>query len=174
MRGKFGIRENSDRNGQRQVNAHRDQRQDDENDRLAVARRPVRRFPIPVTGGSVESSLIFLFLILARRRLRWGVLVLVVVGFLDRRGNHFHLGFVIHAHAAHHDHLFAGGDAAQQLHLIAFAHAEFDRLRGRSTTNPPSAPPCRPLRLAKSRPPAQPMPPCIPQLRSRRERWFRA
>ena len=43
MRGKFVSGKDRDRNGERQIDAHRDQREDDEDDGLAVARGPVRR-----------------------------------------------------------------------------------------------------------------------------------
>ena len=49
----IGIRENRHRDGERQVNAHRHQREDHENDRLAVAGGPVRRL---VRGTAVEGS----------------------------------------------------------------------------------------------------------------------
>src|SRR5205085_3330485 len=47
---KIRIRENSYRNSERQIHAHGDQRQDDKDDRLAVAVGPVRSFG-PSGGG---------------------------------------------------------------------------------------------------------------------------
>src|ERR1035441_8647277 len=48
-----------------------------------------------------------------------------VRGFLHRGVDHLDLGLVVQADAAHDDHLFAGADAVQDLHLVALAHAQF-------------------------------------------------
>ena len=74
-----------------------------------------------VTGGGVERSLICFGV---RRR---GIFVLVRF-FFDGGIDDLHLGLVVHAQAAHHHHLFAGPDAAQDLHLVAFADTQLDLL----------------------------------------------
>ena len=54
----IGIRENRDGNVERQIDAHRDQREDDEDDRFAVARGPM--FAVGTVGGGSGASLISL------------------------------------------------------------------------------------------------------------------
>ena len=58
---KIGIRENRDGNSQSQVDSHRDQRQDDEDDRLAVARGPMFDFPGARRSAEVSKAGSFSF-----------------------------------------------------------------------------------------------------------------
>ena len=122
------IRKHGDRNGQRQIDAHRDQREDHEDDRLAVAGGPVRR----LLRGARRTREYFAHLCFpaagfaAPLSLPGGSGALSSSSSLSSTAvvTTFTFALIVESHATDYDDLFSGSHSCEDLDLFAFAHAQ--------------------------------------------------